>query len=157
MDVPLDISALLVEDLHARLDVGEVLVPAAGVDDEVYVLVIDLGDDGIVDGAAILVGEDGERAGTVRGGVDGTAAVARKRRGGSLRAASRPGTAPCPETARRPGMAWRCADGAVAGDGAAMARTAARDGERRRTGTERRRGRGPGMGSGGGGPPRRRG
>ena len=157
MDVPLDISALLVEDLHVRLDVGEVLVPAAGVDDEVYVLISDLGDDGIVDGAAFLVGEDGERAGAVRGGVDGTAAVARKRCGVSLRAASWPGTAPRPETARRPGMAWRCADGAVAGDGATVARTAARDGERRRTGTERRRGQGPGTGSGGGGPPRRRG
>ena len=157
MDVPLDISALLVEDLHVRLDVGEVLVPAAGVDDEVYVLVSDLGDDGIVDGAAFLVGEDGEHAGAVRGGVDGTAAVARKRRGSSLRAASWPGTSPRPETARRPGMAWRCADGAVAGNRATVARTAARDGERRRTGTERRRGREPGTGSGGGGPPRRRG
>ena len=65
MDVPLDISALLVEGLHVRLDVGEVLVPAASVDDEVYVLVGDLGDDGVVDGAAFLVGEDGERAGAV--------------------------------------------------------------------------------------------
>ena len=157
MDVPLDISALLVEDLHVRLEVGEVLVPAAGVDDEVHVLVSDLGDDGVVDGAAILVREDSEHAGAVRGGVDGTVVGARERQGGSLRAASRPGTAPRPETVRRPGMAWRCVDGAVAGDGAAVARTAARDGERRRTGTERRRGRGPGTGSGGGGPPRRRG
>ena len=151
MDVPLDISALLVEDLHVRLDVSEVLVPAAGVDDEVYVLVSDLGDDGIVDGAAFLVGEDGERAGAVRGGVYGTAAVAHKRRAAACgrRRARR----------QRGGQGWRGrrVDGAVARDGAAVARTAARDGERRRTGTERRRGRGPGTGSGGGGPPRRRG
>ena len=78
MDVPLDISALLVEDLHVRLEVGEVLVHAAGVDDEVHVLVSDLGDDGVVDGAAILVREDRERAGAVRGGVDGTAVGARE-------------------------------------------------------------------------------
>jgi len=65
VDVPLDVSALLVERLHVRLDVGEVLVPAPGVDDEVDVLVGDLGDDGVVDGASLLGGEDGERAGAV--------------------------------------------------------------------------------------------
>lgn len=65
VDVPLDVPALLVEGLHVRPDVGEVLVPASGVDDEVDVLVGDLGDDGVVDGAALLVGEDGERAGAV--------------------------------------------------------------------------------------------
>jgi len=65
VDVPLDVSALLIERLHVLLDVGEVLVPAPGVDDEVDVVVGDLGDDGVVDGAALVVGEDGERAGAV--------------------------------------------------------------------------------------------
>lgn len=65
MDVPLDVPALLVECLHVRPDVCQVLVPAAGVDDEVDVLVGDLCDDGVVDGAAFLVGEHGERAGAV--------------------------------------------------------------------------------------------
>lgn len=65
MDVPLDVAALLVEGLHVLPNVGEILVPAPGVDDEVDVLVGDLGNDGVVDGAAAVVGEDGERPGAV--------------------------------------------------------------------------------------------
>jgi hypothetical protein len=65
VDVPLDVAALLVEGLHVLPDVSEVLIPAPGVDDEVDVLVVHLGDDGVVDGAALLIGEDREGAGAV--------------------------------------------------------------------------------------------
>jgi hypothetical protein len=45
--------------------VSEVLIPAPGIDDEVDVLVVHLGDDGVADGAALLIGEDREGAGAV--------------------------------------------------------------------------------------------
>jgi hypothetical protein len=65
VDVPLDVAALLVEGLHVLPDVSEVLIPAPGVDDEVDVLVVHLGDDGVADGAALLISEDREGAGAV--------------------------------------------------------------------------------------------
>lgn len=70
MDVPRDIPSLGLERLHVRPDVGEILIPAPSVDDEVDVVVLDLGDDGVVDGAALLVGEHGEGAGAGAEGGD---------------------------------------------------------------------------------------
>lgn len=65
MDVHGDVPSLGLEGLHLGPDVGKILVPAAGIHNEVDVVVLDLCDDGVVDGTAALVGEDGEGAGAV--------------------------------------------------------------------------------------------
>ena len=63
MNVPLHIPSLGLEGLQVRADVRQVLVPAPGVYHQVDVVVSHLGHHGIVDGAAALVGEDGEGPG----------------------------------------------------------------------------------------------
>lgn len=65
MDVPIDVPSLGLEQLHVGPNVGKILVPAPRIHDQVDVIILDLGDDGVVDGAAALVGEDGEGAGAI--------------------------------------------------------------------------------------------